>query len=388
MHRAPQPVPRRLVGVVALLATAGCDHAPPSTDSAARPSASVEPLGLLSEFGEVPPKAPAAPLAANSPFLPQPGRRRGREAVALHAGCVACHHEEAAEWQGSRHQQSDTNAAYRRAVAVEPNPFCRACHAPESDPRSQAPRAESELGVGCVTCHVTADGAVLAAESPGRTGPSEAPHRVVRSAEFAGSGACAGCHEFRFPGERGHTEQDFMQLTVREHAQSRGASTPCAGCHMPAVGTRRSHSFAEVRDPAWLARHLDVAVERTAEGVRLTLSQPKPGHGFPTGDLFRRLEVGAEARGQGGEGVVRATRHLARHLVRPPGGTRRVLVRDDRVRDEPVVVELALGDSPAERAGTIAWWVDLQRVATVGDGADPAQVVMESTERVRSGSLP
>ena len=96
----------------------------------------------------------------------------------------------------------------------------------------------------------------------------------------------------------------------------------------------------------------------------------------------------AEARGQGGEGVVRATRHLARHLVRPPGGTRRVLVRDDRVRDEPVVVELALGDSPAERAGTIAWWVDLQRVATVGDGADPAQVVMESTERVRSGSLP
>ncbi|UQA62614.1 multiheme c-type cytochrome [Polyangium aurulentum] len=336
----------------------------------------------------------AAPTAPEpSPPMPGPYRKRLEAAVALNATCISCHEEEARQWLGSYHQRANTDAAYRKAFAIEPSPFCRGCHAPESDPREDPPEAVSKLGVGCVTCHVTEEGLVLAAALPaGETGRSvlPAPHPLRRSPEFARAGGCAGCHEFRFPIPRGSEDELFMQTTAREHQRSLGANKSCADCHMPMQAGRRSHAFAQVRDPTWLRANLAATAERTEDDtLRVTLVQPNPGHDFPTGDLFRRLEVGYELRTEGGALVRREARHLARHFEAIPGEAARHLSRDDRVTSEPRLVEMDLPPPAAAPLGSrISWWVKYQRVATVGTGRDPAEVAIESEVKLHSGNIP
>jgi hypothetical protein len=329
----------------------------------------------------------SAPVEIEEGFpMPGPHRRRLGAAVALNATCESCHPNEAAEWRRSLHRQSNTNAAYRAAFAMEPSSFCRGCHAPEADPTKAPPRAVSELGVGCVTCHVTEEGVVLAAASSW----SDAPHPLRRSADFTRTGGCVGCHEFRFPGEHGDDDGHFMQTTAREHESSPAAERACADCHMPRVEGRRSHAFAEARDPVWLRENLRATASLSDEGlVRVTLVQPDPGHGFPTGDLFRRLEVGCEIRDDSGKVVQREVRHLARHFHILPGRSGRMLVRDDRVFDEPNVIEMALSPaSPEHRPAAVAWWVSLQRVATVGTGRNPADAKVESSVHLHGGVIP
>jgi hypothetical protein len=330
----------------------------------------------------------AAPATSIEDPTPMPGPRRARlgAAVSLNADCMTCHDEEARTWRASRHHQASTNAAYRAAHAVEPAIFCQDCHAPESMPGKAPPRAVDELGIGCVTCHVTEEGVVLAA--PTARGDEQPPHPVHRSAAFAQTGACAGCHEFRFPGALGDDDGRFMQTTVREHHRSSTADKPCAECHMPRTEGRRSHAFTQVRDPDWLRARLDARAERAGEGrIRVELVQPEPGHGFPTGDLFRRLEIGCEARDAEGKMLARTARYLARHLVLQPGSSDRRLIGDDRVFDAPRVVELAISPAPPPGA-RITWWVKLQRVATVGTGEDPAGAKIESEVQIHSGVLP
>ena len=324
--------------------------------------------------------------------MPRPERRRLGAAVALNATCESCHKEEATEWRRSRHRQSDTNSAYQAAFAIEPTPFCRGCHAPEADPTNIntniqiPPRAVSELGVGCVTCHVTEEGFVLAST----TSQGDAPHPLRRSADFARTGGCAGCHEFRFPGAIGDADDHFMQTTVREHQRSPSAERACAECHMPLVEGRRSHAFAEVRDPVWLRKNLEATASRPDKNrVRITLVQPDPGHAYPSGDLFRRLEVGCEIRDAAGKIIQREVRHLARHFEISAGQKGRRLTRDDRVFAEPNSVEMALSPAPPwQRPAVIAWWVSLQRVATVGMGTNPADARIESSVPLHAGVLP
>lgn len=334
--------------------------------------------------------------------MPRPYRKRLGAAVSLDASCVGCHERQAAEWRGSLHRRASLDPAYQTALAVEPSPFCRGCHAPEADPTVAAPTAASALGVACVTCHVTEEGYVLAAAAPdgeAATGGDEpheppthsfeAPHPVRRSVDFARTGACAGCHEFPFPGSGGVDDRHFMQTTVREHDRSPARDRACADCHMPLVDGARSHAFAQTRDPAWLAKNLEASAEQSGDSVRITLAQPAPGHGFPTGDLFRRLEVGCELRGAGGRVLARDVRYLARHFQILPGSPSRQLVRDDRVGSEPAVVDLELAPAaPVPTSARLSWWVTYQRVATVGAGTDPAAARIESEVRLHSGVLP
>jgi hypothetical protein len=318
--------------------------------------------------------------------MPHPFRQRLDAAVALNATCESCHDDEANEWRGSRHHASDTDPAYRRAFAIEPTAFCRGCHAPESNPTSEPPDAVSHLGVGCVTCHVTEQGQVLAATAS-RGG--SAPHPLRRSAEFAETGACASCHEFRFAMGVGDDDGQHMQTTMREHRRSAGRGQPCAACHMPARQGRRSHAFDEVRDPAWLRANLVATAERRDAGeVVVTLAQPAPGHAFPTGDLFRRLEIGSELRSADGRLLGRDVRYLARHFEMIPGLPGRTLVRDDRVFDRPTAVSMrpSPGSATAPR-GVLRWWVTYQRIATVGTGTDPAGALVESEVALHSGKL-
>ncbi len=321
--------------------------------------------------------------------LPRPRRHRHHDAVRRNAQCVECHPTTAASWRSSRHAQSFTNAAFTRGYAAEPRAFCSDCHAPELDPEQGNERVVHELGVGCVTCHLTDDDAILAAPGAASARANAVPlgqgadHPVRRSQAFAGLGACAACHEFRFPGRYGDDPESFMQTTVSEHLASPASNKPCARCHMPVQRGSRSHAFAETRDPEWLRRKLTAVAERQDRQFRITLAQTSPGHGFPTGDLFRRLEVGITLVDATGTTVHREQRYLARHFVIEPGTPGRRLVSDNRVFDEPTTVDFAIpGDHSTAR---VEWWVTYQRVLTPGTGWEPESAVIESEIRLHSG---
>lgn len=324
------------------------------------------------------------------PSLPGPNRGRLETAVQENERCLVCHDEQAREWRGSLHQRADVDPAYRQAFAIEPLPFCRGCHVPEADAQHDPPASVSELGVGCVTCHVAPDGSVWAAPS---TNQGRAPHPVQRSRAFATTGGCANCHEFAFPGLAVGVRDDdgyFMQTTVREHAHSASAQAPCADCHMPIVDGRRSHAFAQVRDPEWLRKNIAVTVRKSADDfVEMTLRQTRSGHAFPTGDLFRRLEVGAELRNEHGQVLRRDVQHLARHFVERPHASGRELRGDDRLFDAAIMLDLDVAPG-REMAGslTVVHWVKLQRVATVGLGHAPREAVVESEVELDTGTFP
>ncbi len=217
------------------------------------------------------------------------------------ASCATCHAAIAAEWRSSMHAASWTDEVFQSAYAVEPMAFCRNCHAPShtgSVPRGVA----ADDGVSCAVCHVR-DEHVL-----GTGGSRGAPHPVMAVRAMSESRYCGGCHQFNFPGDTGRGGAHFetgepMQDTYAEWLDSAAAAeqTQCQGCHMPWVddarGRHRSHRFPGGRDLALLRSALDVTVTARADGdhtvVTATLTPRALGHSFPTGDLFRRVEVTA-----------------------------------------------------------------------------------------------
>jgi hypothetical protein len=313
--------------------------------------------------------------------MPGPMRRRGEQAVALNATCERCHADVAREWRASLHQRANVEPAYQRAFAIEPMPFCRSCHAPEAEPHELPSEAVSELGVGCVTCHVTGD-AVLAAP---REGGRDAPHAVLRVPAFGSPDACASCHQFRFPGRTGSSPVDFMQTTLFEHQASAARDRSCAECHMPSDATgRRSHLFTSSRDPARMRAAVRVLATRTtASTVSVRLDTNEVGHAFPTGDLFRRVEVVAEAFADDHAVVATARRYLTRHFEHTSRG--RVLRADDRLTDEGRVLTLELGE--AARDLPIAYRVSYQRVAHPEGALDEA-AELEDEIVLAEGELP
>ena len=64
---------------------------------------------------------------------------------------------------------------------------------------------------------------------------------------------------------------------------------------MAEKGKRRLHTFASGHSIAWLRGSLKVTARRAGnDHVRVAI-QSWAGHAFPTGDLFRRLTLTAEA---------------------------------------------------------------------------------------------
>jgi mono/diheme cytochrome c family protein len=254
---------------------------------------------------------------------PPPGR------VEHNRGCVRCHEAAAASWNDSLHRRSWSEPDFARARVREPERFCRTCHAPEADPASTPAAAPAEIGVACVTCHVPvrawlpADG-VLAGPTPHTDRTS--PHPIVRSDAFAGTAACASCHEFA--SDRNPELQ--MQTTVQEHAASAFADRSCQSCHMPQL----HHGFAASRDPAMLRAAIVATASRPEPGrVEVTLGLGEVGHAFPTGDPFRRIVVELLAAEDGAWEVVDGealTRTIG--TGRDPGlYRRRTVAHDNRI---------------------------------------------------------
>ncbi|MEP7125440.1 MAG: hypothetical protein ABJE95_31195 [Byssovorax sp.] len=268
------------------------------------------------------------------------------------AACARCHAAEAREWRGSQHRGAFVDPMFQRALAAEPQAFCVDCHGPV--------RAAREHGIGCVACH-------------------------GERAHAAPAVACASCHEFAFPSGARSGRRELMQSTASEHARfsaarAKGSAASCAGCHMPtaAADGHRSHAFVGGGDQALVRSSLVVNATRTSSTrVHIVLSPATVGHCVPTGDLFRRLEVSAEALGGDLEVVADARAHLARRfrIVRDGAAVRKELAADDRVGDAPRAVDLDLG--PLARGRAIAWRVAYQRVESPGGDTDAAVVAGE-----------
>lgn len=242
-----------------------------------------------------------ASLALPGP-APRPRKDSLLNARAINDACASCHADIAAEWQGSLHRQAWTDSVFQRAYAIEPVAFCRSCHAPEADPKSEPSQAAQAVGVGCTTCHLQGDDVVASHEN------KRGPHPVLADARMATAQACASCHQFDFPGEKSP-----MQDTVREHAASSFAKTSCQDCHMPLAGAEsggkahRSHAFQVIGDTALLRQGAKVSASRpSGRQVVVSVAPGAAGHAFPTGDMFRRLEVRAEALDAEGKAIAKA----------------------------------------------------------------------------------
>jgi hypothetical protein len=318
--------------------------------------------------------------------MPHPARARLDEAVRANAECERCHADVAAEWSSSLHHKSDVEPAYQRSFSIEPMPFCRSCHAPEAVATEEEPESVRDLGVGCVTCHVTESGKVLAVPRTGPEPVDPGPHAIVRDARFASSGACAGCHEFPFPTREPKERADFMQATIAEHAESPGSALACASCHMPLNGARkRNHAFVTSRDADVVRRAVRISASRLdATHVRVALEPAELGHAFPTGDLFRRIEISAEVVGPDEMVLGSAVRFLARHFSTPEGTLGRRLIGDDRVTGAGLVVDLDVGETGGDHP--IAWRVAYQRVSHP-NGIDERNASLEGELLLASGRL-
>ena len=244
----------------------------------------------------------------------------------LNAKCEGCHVEEAQQWRGSLHQKAFKDPLFQRAYALEPLAFCRGCHAPEADP-ARAPAPElAELGVACTTCHVETGSVVTASRVSGRS-----PHSVKADPALATRQACARCHEFQVPTLPGVA----MQSTLSEHRISTANGRECQSCHMPLDAQRHkpAHHFSVLSKPEFIRSGVQVSAARwNATSIELTLRPGDIGHAFPTGDLFRRLELRA-CVDQAGREVCAPPAHLGRkyRVQTTAQGTLRIPIADTRV---------------------------------------------------------
>lgn len=326
-------------------------------------------------------------LAPNDPSMPGPAPRAAAGRLGLdNASCEACHAVQAAQWRGSQHQTAYSELEFQRALAREPMPFCRKCHAPEADPRRAPPPVAAEIGVGCVTCHVVGD-AVLAGPGP----EVRAPHPVRREPRLVAADACVNCHQFGFPDNRRRPVPEAMQRTIAEHAASPGAATACVDCHMRDAAGARTHAFVGSRDPAYMRGALDVAaawVDAQRVEVRVAARAEAVAHAVPTGDLFRRLTVSVRP---GGPGPRRAwsSRYLARHYaVQGAGGPPvRVELSDDRPHAGGPAQVVAFAIDAEDVGRPVAWEVRYERVESLIEEREDRAVVVGGFV-IAGGELP
>lgn len=318
-------------------------------------------------------------------LAPRSNPARGAAALAQNSACESCHTEISKEWRGSLHRLAYVEPSYQRALQREPLPWCRSCHAPEANAERPPPRELAELGVGCVTCHVV-DDQILAG---GSDEPSPSAHPVLRELGRTPAGACESCHEFEFPDRALRKRPLLMQSTVSEHAASSEAAQRCASCHMQrATDGHMRHDFTSSRNLERMSRAVHVEARRVdANRVTLTLEARGVGHALPTGDLFRRLEVGVELVGDDYRVLERDHRYLTRHFEVANVGSfaQRQLVRDDRLFEgQPRRVELVV-NHPESTLRPIAWWVAYQRVAFPRANKNDAELEQELV--LASGTL-
>ena len=205
------------------------------------------------------------------------------------AQCKSCHEDVYAEWLGSHHQIAFTNPEVRALSDDFRKEECIDCHLPRPlavtgfGQRTLPRRTHFDEGVSCISCHLAADGGILA-----RNDRPEVPCRPRASAEFFAVDACATCHN-----QHGTSDQWRASHYARQ-------GTDCSSCHMPAIERKRAdgsvrlgrkHVYEGAHDAATLKKAGEFTVTRDGGELVLSLTNVAAGHNFPTEERHRAVDM-------------------------------------------------------------------------------------------------
>jgi len=200
--------------------------------------------------------------------------------------CLQCHEAIGSEWHGSHHQISFLNPEVKKLSDDFKNTECQACHLPRPvfeigiGKRTLPRMTRPDEGVDCLTCHLGAEGEILARHDvPG------APCKPRANATFTSVDLCASCHN-----QHGTTDQ----FRASSHAKQGGH---CNDCHMEPVprngvpGQGRSHVFIGAHDKAMLTKAATFEVGKESGEIVATVTNVGAGHNFPTEERHRAVDV-------------------------------------------------------------------------------------------------
>ena len=149
--------------------------------------------------------------------------------------CRACHQDVWDEWYGSHHQIAYLNPEVRAQSDDFRNKECQACHLPQPisvtgfGMRTLPRKTRPDEGVGCIECHIDADGRVM-----GRNSVPDAPCAPKASADLIAVEHCQSCHNQ-------HKTTDQWRASPFA-----AAGVGCNDCHMPPVERRLADGTTRV----------------------------------------------------------------------------------------------------------------------------------------------
>ena len=251
--------------------------------------------------------APGAAVALLLPLLSrvEPGlcalelaTQQGKELKVgrLMKTCEKCHMDVYEEWSASGHSRAWTSPTVQAEMAKQPDKgeSCARCHAPGSltdRAPGELPVARSddrELGVNCVTCHVSSD------KKYHGPLPSQGHGGVVVHEEYRRAVWCKSCH--------GHPEANEAhdQFTSYSSSPAARAGRTCQECHMrpverqlvksrrPLKGVQppqpcRRHDFAAILEDGLVADAAQLELRVEGGSLRCAIT-PHDGHHLPAGE--------------------------------------------------------------------------------------------------------
>jgi len=178
--------------------------------------------------------------------------------------CKSCHEDVFAEWLGSHHQIAFTNPEVRTLSDDFRKEECMDCHLPRPlavtgfGKRTLPRRTHFDEGVSCISCHLAADGGILA-----RNDRPEVPCRPRASEAFLAVDACASCH------------MPAVTRTRKDGSTRMG----------------RGHVYAGGHDKATLQKAGKFTVARDGDDLLLSLANVGAGHNFPTEERHRAVDM-------------------------------------------------------------------------------------------------
>ena len=190
--------------------------------------------------------------------------------------CRRCHGRAWETWKASPHAKALHSLEPRNLSATDKVATCLPCHAPQpvllSGRPGQPPLPREERrgeGVGCVTCHLAAEG--MAARPGSRAGACRpVPTPALTSAEL-----CQSCHN-------AHGTVDQWRASSWA---ARGIG--CRDCHMPGG----DHRMLGAHDSGGLRAALGLEAAAQGRALEVRVSNRGVGHNLPSGRRSRSMEL-------------------------------------------------------------------------------------------------
>jgi hypothetical protein len=284
--------------------------------------------------------------------------------------CGACHADNLAQWQTSRHAHSVSPGLVAQLLdqTVEESAACLQCHATLAEQRI-AFEAARERGVAqhadqrglaafgnsCGGCHVRHHQRFGPPQrETGATGQSAspAPHGgAFRTAAFEQSEFCSSCHQF--PAARAVNGKPLENTYVEWRASPQAAQgMTCQSCHMP----ERAHVWRGIHDPAMVASGLTPKLTADADKIRFEVTNSGVGHAFPTYTVPTAVMNAVALAPDGSPRAETLQSHvIARHVRYDDGADAWVELSDTRLLPgQAAAIELAW-----DKADRIRVWLEI-----------------------------